>query len=353
MHESAVFDIPRFNSFGRVAVAPELRGLAPRVAVDAILRLLVDGGAAVAASVWVLGPDEELECVAAVGAGGATTFRLPLARFGKPAGELVLAGADETIAAEAADAIEQLLERDLLLERNAERERAITGSLEKRLTRLALDLHDGVLQDLAALGADLALMRKQVASVLEEDERPRVGGRFDDIQARLTGLDGTLRDLLAAVRGGGMGYESLERRIAQQVAAFRDDTGLDAQVEIAGDFGRVSESRRIAVFRIVQEALANIREHSRARRVHVRIAEHAGSVDVAIEDDGIGFELGPTLAGAVRAGRVGLIGMRERVRLLGGALRIETSAGGGTCVSFALAPWVPFGGVPEPEEQPV
>src|SRR3954471_1927867 len=82
-----------------------------------------------------------------------------------------------------------LLEHDLLLERNAERERVVTASLERRLTRLADGLHHGPLQNLASLAADVALMRKQLSPALDAVTAARVNGRLDDLQSQLESLD--------------------------------------------------------------------------------------------------------------------------------------------------------------------
>jgi signal transduction histidine kinase len=235
------------------------------------------------------------------------------------------------------------LEGELILQANADRESTITSSLERRLTRLAFDLHDGALQVLAALATDLASARLQILPVVGEEYRERVAGRLDDLQAQLLGLDKSLRSLVQTVRGGGGGLEALDTRIAREVAALRDETGIEADLEIVGSFSDLTESRRIAIFRIVQEALSNVREHSGAHHVRVRVAEHGRCVEVSVEDDGCGFELDRTLGQAPDQYRFGLMGMQERVRLLGGNLVVETAPGNGTRVSFALDAWDPSG----------
>src|SRR6059058_226275 len=86
------------------------------------------------------------------------------------------------------------LETELLLHAHPESNAA---ALERRLRRLAFDLHDGALQELAALGAELASMRRQVVPLVGEEVQDRVDGRFDDVQARLAAVDQTLRALMA------------------------------------------------------------------------------------------------------------------------------------------------------------
>jgi len=120
-----------------------------------------------------------------------------------------------------------------------------------------------------------------------------------------------------------------------------DDFGLVAALErltasfsestrIAVDFEahlpqRLTPELETALYRIVQEALTNIVKHARARRVSVVLARKPGSVTAVIEDDGIGFDVG-----SARADGLGLVGMRERVALLGGRLAVESSPDAGT-----------------------
>lgn len=222
----------------------------------------------------------------------------------------------------------------------AQREDA-AAALERRLRRLAFDLHDGALQELSALATELSSMRRQVVPLVGEDVRDRVDGRFDDVQARLAAVDHTLRVLMATVKGGQEPIEALDTKIAREVAALRDETGIEADLEINGSFVDLTESRRIAIFQIVREALSNIREHSRASHVRVTVVEREGSVAVSVEDDGRGFDRDAALLDATVLRRFGLTGMLERVEMLGSELEIDSEPGAGTRVSFVLDAWVP------------
>jgi signal transduction histidine kinase len=214
-----------------------------------------------------------------------------------------------------------------------------SSALERRLRRLAFDLHDGALQELAALAIELESARRQILPVVEADYRDRVDGRLDDFQARLLALDDSLRRLVNTVNGGVEPAEALDTRVARAVAALRDETRIEAELEINGSFADLTESRRIAIFQIVREALTNVRTHSEAEHVRVRVVEHEGRVDVSVEDDGRGFDLDEALLRAPALNRFGVVGMIERVRLLGGELMIDTGQGGGTRVSFVLDAW--------------
>jgi signal transduction histidine kinase len=214
-------------------------------------------------------------------------------------------------------------------------------ALERRLRRLAYDLHDGALQELAALAGEISFMRRQIVPLVDQDFSDRVDGRFDDLQARLAALDHALRALLSTVKGEQEPIEALDTQIAREVAGLRDETGIEADLEITGSFGNLTESRRIVIFQVVKEALSNIRDHSGAEHVSVRVVERAGSVEVSVEDDGRGFDRDAALLEAGLLRRFGLTGMCERVEMLGSELEIDSVRGVGTRISFVLDAWVP------------
>jgi signal transduction histidine kinase len=91
----------------------------------------------------------------------------------------------------------------------------------------------------------------------------------------------------------------------------------------------------------VQEALSNIRDHSGAKRVSVSVSVRRSSVHAEIVDDGRGFVVERTLVRAARRGRLGLVGMSERVRLLGGRFDVDSRPGGPTAISVVLPRWEP------------
>jgi two-component system sensor histidine kinase UhpB len=214
-------------------------------------------------------------------------------------------------------------------------------ALERRLRRLAFDLHDGALQELSALATELASLRRLALPLVGNGHRDRVDGRFDDVQARLVALDESLRSLVGTVKGWRDPVEALDTRIAREVAALRDETGIEAELEITGSFAELTESRRIVIFQVVREALANIREHSGAEHVRVCVVEREGSVEVSVEDDGRGFDREAALLEASALRRFGLTGMLERVQMLGSELVVETEPGAGTRISFVLDAWQP------------
>jgi signal transduction histidine kinase len=199
----------------------------------------------------------------------------------------------------------------------------------RQVVRLGLDLHDGALQEIAALRADLHLFRDQVAAATEASEhRQRVVGRVDDFLARAAELDAALREVVVASQGSAILRRPLTAALADAVAA--SGGRCDVRLELPKDLDEVelTDSQRIAIVRIVQSALANVAQHSGAATTVVSIRFAGPSVDVEVIDDGVGFDVAAELRRAVDTQRFGLIGMRERVRLLGGELELESRPGG-------------------------
>jgi signal transduction histidine kinase len=93
--------------------------------------------------------------------------------------------------------------------------------------------------------------------------------------------------------------------------------------------------------RVIQESLSNVRTHSGAQSVRVTVATTVGGIRVEIADDGHGFDVERTLVRAARRGRLGLLGMAERIRILGGTFDVRSKPGGPTSISAYLPEWLP------------
>ncbi|HWQ24033.1 MAG TPA: sensor histidine kinase [Gaiellaceae bacterium] len=280
--------------------------------------------------------------------GGSTLRSAPVRRFGRPYAALV--GRLGSVAPPVADAylgavataLGPVLEREQLLERSGERERTLVAAAERRLMRLGFDLHDGPIQDVLALAADVRLLQQQVYPFVLESHREQAYGRFDDLTARLTELDRQLRELAHSLETKSVLSRPLGEILHREVDAFAERAGIEARLEIRGDPDSLSSAQRITVFRMIQEALANVREHSGASSVEVRLSARRSAIEVRIVDDGMGFEVERALAKAAQRGRLGLVGMGERVRMLGGTFEIESAPGGPTTLTVTLPRWEPL-----------
>lgn len=240
----------------------------------------------------------------------------------------------------AAKALKPLVDRTAEVERQMPATELLAESSERRVARIGFDLHDGPIQTLAALIGETRLMGSQVNVILRGDPRGRlVAGRVGDLKARMVALEYELRCMCHSLESPAVLRRPLERVVEHEVVAFQRRTGIQPEVELHGEFETMTPSQRIAVLRIVQEALRNVCEHSDARRVSVRIDAQRDLTEAVVEDDGSGFDVDAALARAIHDGRVGLIGMMERVRLLGGRCEVRSRVGGPSTVSVLLPAW--------------
>jgi signal transduction histidine kinase len=232
--------------------------------------------------------------------------------------------------------------------RNASDERALVEGGERRLIRLGFDLHDGPLQELLLLAEDLRLFREQLAHVLaDEREQALLRGRLDDLDARLIALEGGLRRISTSVHASVQIERPFEEALRDVLDAFAARSGIAPAVALEGQASGVSPSQRIALLSVVGEALNNVREHGRgATEVGVEIEFTPAGVSARVLDDGCGFDVEAALVNAARRGRMGLAGIHERIRLLGGSCVVESSPGGPTAVALTLPRWEPLAQAP-------
>jgi len=231
------------------------------------------------------------------------------------------------------DLIDSLLvEQARLLARISEQERMAAEAGARLFARLGFDLHDGPLQEIAALTAELRLLRAEATQASPE----LVALRLDDALAMLASIESGVRGLAGAMDSTSLvsrPFAELLRDEAAEAAA----NGVEIAVELTGDIDSCTPSQKIALLRVVQESLSNVARHSEADSATVVVS--AGETELVAEviDRGRGFDV----EAARNAGRLGLVGMAERIRLLDGTLEIESRPGGPTSVRATIPRWRP------------
>jgi two-component system sensor histidine kinase UhpB len=128
-----------------------------------------------------------------------------------------------------------------------------------------------------------------------------------------------------------VGLEETLRWLAEQ---HQQRTGITT--EVLGHLQGVSGDLAIACFRVVQEALTNVVRHAQARHVWIELRQSDNTLDLAVRDDGVGFDVARTTTQAVTRGHLGLLGMRERVQILGGNVEVHSQTGKGTRIRVSL-----------------
>jgi len=154
-------------------------------------------------------------------------------------------------------------------------------------------------------------------------------------------VDHDLRELARSLESPAVLKAPLPDLVRHEIEVFGKRTGIEVDLTLDGSFEPLTPSQGIALLRIVQEALQNIESHSRARYVRVVLRGGRRELQVSVTDDGRGFDVEPTLVQAARGGHLGLVGMNERVRLLGGRFDVQSAVGGPTTVAAEIPRWVP------------
>ena len=362
----------RIAIFTRLIREHHLFELPPKLATEAQLQMLAAFGPVGEPSLWLVSPAGRLVCVLHTGAAQpgrraraaaaeaiaknevvtsqrALIHAAPVRRWSEPKGAIVGKSQGESrrdalaFLSETALAAAPLLEIENLLERNAVHEHALVESSERLLVRLGFDLHDGPMQDIAALAHDVRFFRTQLAPYVEHvPDADRLLGRIDDLDARLVALDRDLRDIARSLDAPALSQMPFTDALSHVLGDFERKTGVDVERSESGDFADMTSSQRIALLRVVQEALNNVHEHSGARRARVAVTAGRAGVTAEVVDKGTGFDVEDRLVQAARAGRLGLVGMGERIRLLGGKLEIDSTPGGPTRVLARIPRWQPL-----------
>ena len=218
-------------------------------------------------------------------------------------------------------------------------EPGLAAANERLLVRLGFDLHDGPLQQVHALAQDVRLLREQVLTIADSEYRDAIVGRFGDLEAQLAELHQDLRDLAHSLEPRSLLQQPLPNAVARELTALSRRTGIETSLEQEGSFDSLSASQRIALLRVLQEALSNVRQHSGSSSVAVELVEGGDGVCMEIRDDGHGFDPRDVVPDEDGQSGIGVVGMRERLRLLGGRLELESAPGAGTVVRALLPPW--------------
>jgi signal transduction histidine kinase len=207
---------------------------------------------------------------------------------------------------------------------------------ERRLLRLSLDLHDGPMQDLMAVGFSLDRLRRDIEELPLDTQG--LGIQVDGIREQLSDIEVALREM-ASTQAHSARAESLAELVAGEVARFRRLDDAEFHVDVDEEIETETDSQRIVLQRVLREALTNINKHAQARNVGVQLFESDDIIYLRVTDDGVGFD--PKATRHDPASGLGLNGMHDRLRLLDSTLEIESRPGGPTTVTAAVRRWRP------------
>jgi signal transduction histidine kinase len=276
--------------------------------------------------------DPEIDQAAVRGMSVATALYVPLVVEGKPIGVIAahdkLAG-DPRFGHEDVLLAESLAKRAAIavdLSRRVSRDamRRVVDGQELERKRLARELHDETGQALTSILLGLKAL-EQVVDTTEGRERVAV------VRELVVSTLQDVRRLAVELRPAALDDFGLAPALQRLVDVHRQDTAVEVDLEVTIGAGRLPADVETTMYRIVQESLTNIAKHAgTATRVSILVTRKESAAVVVVEDDGAGFEADRPVTG------LGLAGMRERVALVGGRLRVETGPGKGTTVAAEI-----------------
>jgi PAS domain S-box-containing protein len=211
-----------------------------------------------------------------------------------------------------------------------ERRRLLAGLVraqEEERRRIAAEIHDDPVQAMTAVEMRLESLRRRIDGGAERRA-------LEQLTASVSAAIARLRRLLVDLRPPRLDREGLAPALRALLDRLRAETGVDATFEDR-TLHEIPSDTRTVLYRIAQEALANVRKHAEALEARVTMAERDGGILLRVRDDGRGFD--PERAAEEQPGHLGLVSMRERAELVGGKFRITSTPGAGTTVEA----WVP------------
>jgi PAS domain S-box-containing protein len=198
---------------------------------------------------------------------------------------------------------------------------------EEEKSRIARELHDELGQSLTALKMDLAWLKAHTS-----ESTPAVTERIRAMQAVLDSMVAATRRISSDLRPLMLDDLGLMAALEWLTQDFSRRTGVQCMLTMGDEIAQTDARIQSALYRAVQEALTNAARHAQASTVRIDLSASADSVHLRIRDDGRGMDA----ADQAKRGSFGLIGMRERIYILGGTLQLESAAGQGTAIAIDL-----------------
>jgi signal transduction histidine kinase len=200
----------------------------------------------------------------------------------------------------------------------------LVDAQEEERRSISRELHDEVGQSLGALLVDLGRLSSNLPA-----DGAEIRERIDHMKSLTERTVGTVRDIALLLRPSMLDDLGLVAALEWQGREISRRSQMEVAVESANVSDDLPDEYKICVYRLVQEALNNAVRHSHARNAKVRVAGGANGIEIEVKDDGQGFDTG-------RARGLGILGMEERVKRLGGSLAVKSAQGQGTTVKAEL-----------------
>jgi len=230
------------------------------------------------------------------------------------------------------DLTNQIQAESLLSHANTELHRLsqqLLSAHEAERSHLARELHDDVAQILTALSLHMKVGGDGASESPTNESIKTWQGMVHEVLGRL-------RALIENMRPPALDQIGLAAALRSHIERVRSITGMHIDLDVAADLGRLPSEVELSCFRIVQEAIMNAVKYADAKLLRISLRRTERGLEIAIADDGRGFDVTSTRTDAARGGSVGLLSMRERALLVGGQLEVVSEPGRGTEVRATL-----------------
>lgn len=230
----------------------------------------------------------------------------------------------------------QHIARDVTEERRMEENlrfylQHITIAQEEERKRISRELHDSTAQTLIAMLHQLEHFLQDKSDLRMDDTR-FLWRLHEEVRSVLQEVRQFGRDLRPSI----LDDLGLNPALEWLASEMEKENGIDTNLQVVGSERRFPAEAELMLFRIIQEALRNVARHSSASQARVTVTFNERTTEVTVEDNGKGFALPQNLGDLSRLGKLGLTGMQERARLLGGSLKVESELDKGTKVTVKV-----------------
>jgi signal transduction histidine kinase len=206
----------------------------------------------------------------------------------------------------------------------------ITNSQEEERKRIARELHDDTVQSLIAIGQRIELIK----GILDDPSEAR--SRLSEVRTMVTGAIASVRQFSRDLRPLTLEDLGLTASMQYLVSQLAQSQGIDVNLKIEGNPKDLPNDMEVAIYRILQETLNNIRKHARATEVNVLVQFTRRHVKLKVQDNGVGFKMPEAITDLASNGSFGVMGLHERAQLFGGKVTVESNTNKGTTVRMTM-----------------
>jgi two-component system, NarL family, sensor histidine kinase DegS len=207
-----------------------------------------------------------------------------------------------------------------------------TRAQEEERKRISMELHDQTLQELFSLLRQLDVLKTKGQEISSENR-----ARLQKAHQQVRSIAESLRRLSQDLRPAMLDRLGLLSALGLLASEITKNSGAAASVRVEGTEVKLPEEVQLMLFRVAQEAVNNAWHHARATKIEIKLRFSEKAVGLAVEDNGSGFDLEGVKSKIGPYGKLGILGMQERARLINGKLKIESSPGKGTKVVVEAA----------------